>query len=218
MTVRAPRTASYLSRSAVAPNAQVPTTTRTLTSRRLVLVPQQLWCSSALKIDSLPRRGSRADVSPRATLQHLPPGPLVVGYTGSARSRLALQVAAALARDESRDLVCVYARGPECAPSGLLDGSLSGAEYEQQREAEVRARLQGQLQAVSVRWRMVVDSGHPADVLCAVAVAERACAILLGGGRRGASRVAAALSSLQVARRLLSRTQIPVVVIAGSGW
>jgi nucleotide-binding universal stress UspA family protein len=130
---------------------------------------------------------------------------LVIGYDGSAASRAAIDHALAWAGTEGHLVIVRSCQLPLDASTG--DPGVEPSMAEGLRDLEGLEETEPRLAFAS--WEREITPGPPADVLCHIAEARGADAIVLG--TRGVGRFGGLLGS--VAHDVLHRASCPVVAI-----
>jgi nucleotide-binding universal stress UspA family protein len=134
-------------------------------------------------------------------------GEIIVGYDGSGGSREALTQAIALARDLSAPLVVAYGYHAPAIGGETADYVTALRELGQNATDEAKALAH---EAGAPEPEVVVESGHPADVLSEIAANRQARMVVVGS--RGEHPLRGWLLG-SVAHKLVHISEVPVLVV-----
>jgi nucleotide-binding universal stress UspA family protein len=148
------------------------------------------------------------------------PGPVVIGYDGSADADKAIAAGGRLLAVREAIVANVWASHEEIAPAGLAGAPMAvvskaveeldrGVRQAAQRTAEQGSRL-AEAHGLEVRTEVIHGASQPWRALIDAAAARHAAAIVVGS--RGRSALGAALLG-SVSRSLIHHAPVPVLVV-----
>jgi nucleotide-binding universal stress UspA family protein len=136
-------------------------------------------------------------------------GSLVVGYDGSAGSRVALDMGVELASRFGDRLLIVFGAGP---PGGVGDEARAHRAAIEERGEQVTSEAVERARSGGVEVELVISHERPTEALRSVAAEHDARFIVVGSrGERPVKRTLAG----SVPHKLLETADTPVVVVRG---